>query len=345
MGEAGGWNSGVIMSLLLTPRQLRYRSELYTQFGSLTAAGVSLLQACDMLIRNPPARAFRQPLRRLLDYLTQGFTFSESLSRLPGWLPDFDIALIRAGETSGRLEACFKILANYYEERAQLLRQMIADLAYPFFIVHFAILITPFPQLFLTGNLQAYLTQVLGILVPVYALVFLILLACQGRHGESWRALIERVGRLIPILGTARKELALARLSMALESLISAGVSIIEAWQMAAAASGSPALRRAIAAWPPKLQAGRMPSEAVRDCSEFPEVFASLYATGELSGKLDETLKRLHTLLQDNASRKLRALAQWIPRLIYIAICLAIGWRVLSFWSGYFGDIDKILKL
>ena len=329
------------MPLLLTPRQLRYRSELYLQFSSLTTAGVGLMQACDMLARNPPARSFRQPLLKLLNQLNQGLTFSEALTKLPGWLPEFDIALLRAGEQSGRLEQCFKILAHHYEERAQLVRQMIADLAYPIFIVHFAILIGPFPQLFVTGDVKAYFLGTLKFLVPAYAVIFLLLLACQGRHGEGWRSLMESIGRWIPVLGTARREMAIARLSVALEALIGAGVTIIEAWQLAGAASGSPALRRAIARWVPNLQAGRTPSEAIRASPEFPEVFSSLYATGEISGRLDDTLKRLGVLFQDNASRKMRALAQWIPRLIYIGILLFLGWQVVSFWVGYY---DNILK-
>ena len=47
--------------------------------------------------------------------------------------PPFDIALVQAGEHSGRLDAVFKLLAAYYNDRAALLRQMISDLAYPAF--------------------------------------------------------------------------------------------------------------------------------------------------------------------------------------------------------------------
>ena len=46
-------------------------------------------------------------------------------------------ALVKAGDRSGRLDACFKLLAGYYEERAQMARQMISDLVYPVFLVPF----------------------------------------------------------------------------------------------------------------------------------------------------------------------------------------------------------------
>ncbi len=63
------------------------------------------------------------------------------------WLPSFDLALIEAGEQSGRLDACFKLLALYYSERARMVKQAISDLLYPLFILHMAAFIFPFIEL------------------------------------------------------------------------------------------------------------------------------------------------------------------------------------------------------
>ena len=123
--------------------------------------------------------------------------------------------------------------------------------------------------------------------------------ATQSKHGEKWRARIESLLRRIPILGTARHYLALSRLAAALEALTSAGVNIFEAWDLAAAASGSPALRRAVQPGNRRSTAGQMPSEAVRACPLFPEMFANLYASGEVSGKLDDSLRHLHRLYNE----------------------------------------------
>ena len=71
----------------------------------------------------------------------------------------------------------------------------------------------------------------------------------------------------------------------------------------------------------------------------FPSLFANQYATGEVSGKLDETLHRLHEYYQEEGTRKLRVLAQWVPRLIYLLVALGIAYKVVQFWSGYFQNI------
>ena len=337
---ANFWRPARTMAFIFTPGQFSRRAEFYHQLGQLTSAGLGVVRALEQLKRHPPAASDRAPIGRLLERLGSGGTLSESVRNLGGWLPDFDIALLQAGEQSGRLETSFRLLAQYYEERARMARQMMGDLAYPAFLLHFAVFIFPFAQLFLSGNWLAYFCQTFGVLLPIYGVVGLLIYACQRERGEAWRGVVENVLHRIPVLGTGRRWLALSRLAGALEALISAGISIVEAWELAATASGSPALRRAVIAWRPLVDAGKTPAEAVRDCSSFPELFASQYATGEVSGKLDETLRRLQAYYQEEGSRKLHAVAQWTPRAAYLCIALMIAYRVIQFWSGHFKEIQ-----
>ena len=336
------------MLLIVTPRQLTQRAELYHQLASLLSAGVGMIQALEMIRHNPPGYSFRQPLSQLIAKITEGATVAESMLSLGRSLPSFDLALIQAAEQSGRLPECFRLLANYYNERAQLARRVMADLAYPLFILHFAICIFPVSQLVqLVSRFDVFgfLRAKFILLAPAYAVVFILIVACQGQRGETWRANVERALRWVPVLGPARRNLALARLSAALEALISAGVSIFDSWELAAAASASPALRRAVHGWQVALRSGETPGELVARTSEFPELFANLYQTGEVSGQLDDSLRRLHQHYQEEGSRKLHIFAQWVPRLIYFAILLAIAYQIVSFWSGYYNNVFQQLNL
>ena len=330
------------MPLEFTPGQFTRRSEFYHQLGALTGAGLGLIAGLEQLKRNPPAYSYREPIRRLLEQLNQGYSFSESLERLGRWLPAFDVALLQAGEHSGRLETCLKLLSDYYRDRARLARQVITDLAYPVLLFHFAVFIFPFAQFFTSGNLKAYLVQTLGVLVPIYVGVAALIYATQSRHGEHWRAWLESLLQPVPVLGVARQYLALARLAAALEALLSAGVTVIEAWELAARASGSPALRRTVMAWRPSVNAGQTPAEVVSASPRFPELFASQYYSGEISGTLDQTLRRMQSYYQEEGTRKLHAIAQWTPRAIYFLIMMMIAWRVIHFWMGYFKQIQDI---
>jgi type IV pilus assembly protein PilC len=332
------------MPLIITPRHLNQHAELYHQLGIMIAAGLTIHKALEHLQSHPPSLSLRAPISQLLENLDKGLTISESVQRIGKWVPSFDLALIDAGERSGRLDACFKLRAVYYRERAQMARQMISDLMYPAFLLHFAILIFAFINFIKPGGtFVCLLLTVAGILAPIYAVVFLVIYACQGRRGESWRARIENILRRIPILGTARQDLALARLATALESLLNAGVPIITAWELAATASGSPALDRTVQGWKQPLQNGSTFSELISASGRFPDLFANLYHTGEVSGTTDQTLIRLHDLYQTEGLAKMKALSQWTPKAIYFGILLFCAWKIISFYIGYFGEIDKVI--
>ncbi len=335
------------MSLIISPRQFSRRAELYHQLGQLITAGIPIVRALEQIESHPPSATYHKPLRRLLKELIGGATLAESLQRLD-WLPAFDLALIEAGEKSGRLETCFRLLADYYNERARLIQQVISDLMYPVGLIHFAafifLIVLPYAHSQFNASLLLLFGRAALILAPFYGAVIALIYATQSKHGEHWRAVIESLLRPVPILGRARHYLALSRLAVALEALISAGVNIFEAWDLAATASGSPALRRAVVAWRPKVTAGQMPSEAVRACRLFPDTFANLYASGEVSGKLDESLRNLHRLYSDDGTRKLHAFAQWTPRLVYLLVALVIAYEIVHFYVGYFGQVSDIMK-
>jgi len=328
------------MSLIVTPRQLSQRAELYHQLAQLVTAGIGLIEALEIQRRRPPSQSFREPLDRILEKLAAGTSFTEAVVATGRWLPEFDAALLEAGETSGRLPSCLQLLAEHYTERALLLRQTLGSLAYPVFLFHFAVLLGAFLKfLSPTGGLAIALFQLLAILLPLYAIVGLLLYAIQNRRREGWRGWVEAILHHVPLCGSARRSLALARLASALEALLAAGVSIVRAWELAAAASGSVALKRVVSAWRPRIDDGLTPADLLDQSQEFPELFASMYRTGEFSGTLDETLKRLRVYYQEDGSQKLKAIATWSPKLIYFGVMLMVAWRVVSFWLGYFRQI------
>ncbi len=335
------------MALMVTPRLLAQRAELYQQLASLLSAGVGVLQALDLLHRNPPGPSFREPLAQTRIQIQEGRSFSEALALQGTWMPPFDRALIQAGEEAGRLAESCRLLAGFYEERAQIIRRILGELAYPILIIHFAVLI--FPTSELTGLLQNtrpihFVFAKLSILLPAYAIVFALVYAVQAERAEKFRAIVERILAVVPVVGSARRHLALARLSAALEALISAGVNTIEAWELAAKASGSPAIRKTVLAWRHALESGQTPSELLASSRVFPELFSNLYATGEMSGQLDETLRRLHRLDQEEGSRKLHLVARWAPFLVYIVAVIAIAYQIISFWSDYYRNVGDVLN-
>lgn len=333
--------------MIFTPGQLHRRAEFYHQLSQFSASGIGVVRALEQIRNNPPSRSFREPVQRTLDELAKGASLADSLHRA-AWLPLFDMALVEAGERSGKLDTSFRALANYYNDRATMAKQVLADMMYPLFLFHFAafifLIIIPFAASQFNANLLWLFARAALIVSPVYIFAALITYASQSKHGEGWRAIMEKILHMVPRLGAARRSLALSRLALTLEALINAGVNIFDAWDLAGTASGSPALRKAIAAWKPQVLAGRTPAEAVRESRHFPEMFVNFYSSGEVSGKLDESLSRLHAFYQDDGTRKLHGFAQWTPRLFYVLIMVIIAYEVFQFYTHYFGQVSNIMN-
>jgi type IV pilus assembly protein PilC len=336
------------MPLLITPGQLTSRSELFYQLAQVTASGLGLVAALEILHRSPPRASLREPIARLLSQLREGTTFGGALDRTGTWLPTFDVTLLQAGEASGRLPECFRLLADYYAQRAQLARQVLGFVAYPLIVLHLAILIFPidrFTGLILKGQVLPFALQKLWVLGPLYAGALVLTQALQGTRGPRWRAATERLLNKVPVLGSARRSLALARLTVALDALLNAGVSIIEAWRIAAAASGSGMFERVVADWSPRLAEGSTPAEMVIGSGEFPAAFVSMYHSGEISGTLDDALRRSHVMFQEDGSRRLKQFAFGLAGAFVGCVMLIVALQIVGFWLGYFQQVNDAVNM
>jgi len=334
------------MPLIVSPKHLGLKSDLYHQLANLINAGIGIIQAAEIVEESPPAPSLRKPVRRLIDELKSGGTLTEGVRHLGTWMPEFDRAIIEAAETSGRIEECFHSLSEHYKERALLAKSVISQLIYPMLILHIAVFIFPVDSLIgllLRGEVQAFFLSKAMVLLPMYAILFGLLYMLQEHRGYRWRTHVESILHWTPVLGKARRNLALSHLSGALEALLNAGVTVIESWEVAAKASGSPALRESVERWLPRVRAGITPAQALSQDPTFPKTFSNLYQTGELSGKLDHTLNRLRKIYAEEASRGFHAFSVWLPRLIYWVLLLLIAFQIVKFYSGDFRQIDEII--
>ena len=336
------------MGMIVTPFQLKRRAELYHQLGATISAGLPIVRALEMISTNPAARDSRQTVHQLIRHINAGCTFTESLQRVQGWIPAFDIAMLAAGEMSGRLDSTFKLLASYYETRAKLIRDLISSMLITAATLHVFLLV--FPIDYLVGFVKGIINNQYEACIPfllekfvafggLYGLVFFSIYAAQGQRSESWRETLEGLSNVIPVLRTGLRYLVLSRLAGSLEALISSGVSIINAWELSAQACGSPSLRQRISRWKVQLERGVTPAEMVNQTPYFPQMFANLYHTAEQSGQLDDTLKRLQIYYQEEGFRLLQVFSRIFNGTLYGLMALLVGYNVIRFWMNYYSAL------
>jgi type II secretory pathway component PulF len=337
------------MSFLVTPAELNRRAELYNQLGAMITAGVPLVKALEMSSTSHAIRGSRKTILGLIQNLQEGFTFTDSMKRVQGWMSEFDIALLSVGEESGRLDVSFKLLSNYYATRAKIIHDTISGMITTIATLHVFLLVFPLGylvQFVVKGIFDNDYSQCLPFIIEkiavfggLYGIVLFFIFACQGKRGERWRSLVESIFQLVPLLRTAQRYLVLARLSSALDALTNAGVDVPRSWELSAAAAGSPRLKREISEWKPQIEGGMTPADLVSQANFFPELFANLYRTGEISGKLDESLNRLHTYYQEEGFRLLRLFTRILSGTVYGLVVAIVAYNIISFYAHLYGGM------
>lgn len=319
---------------------LAARAAAYQQLAILLDAGFDLQHALGVLIARPEAGNERRVWQAIALAQRRGLGLSDAIRASRSRWPAFDLALLRAGERSGRLAACLTLLGRYHTNHTNLLRSVLAAATYPLVLLHALLLLGPLPALIRDGDLVAYLTQSLGTLAVIYALLAGLRCVLRQPQRAVWRASLEGILSGVPILGDALRTLALARLASALEALLSAGLGMDEAWSTAGAASGSPALAAATARFAPQLARGISATTLLRASDAFPQEFIYQYQAAEAAGRLDHSLRLLATRYEAAGFQSLRQFCRALPQLLLVVLAVLIGVQIMKAWQAQLPPIE-----
>jgi type IV pilus assembly protein PilC len=283
---------------------------LYRGLASLHRAGVAWPEALATTVGDDPSFAVARA------QVAGGRPLSEALgARLPG----LDLALIRAGEASGRLEQAFEALARRHDDERRRRGQRRAALAYPFLLAHVAALMLPLPDLF-QGHVGTALLWALLPLVPVYALLFVARWTPRNDEPLPYR-----------FPWTSRVEEQDASALDALGNLYDAGVPLLEALPLARRAGPRGRAAMDLARAEGRVREGLDLAGAWR---ALPAGITVGLATAEKAGSLGaECRAAAERLAFDVDIRRQKSTARLGPVLVLVLGAI-VGLRVILFWSA-----------
>ena len=320
------------------------KATLFHELGQLVRTGTPFPKAIEKLARHSSGRA-RASLARIKDSLERGGTVGDSLLAGTPLISPLEACVFAASDRAGRLDAGLEQASQYYAALAEARSRMRARLGYPVFVIHFALLILPLPVIFSEGGglvpfLKAVGAGIGGLWLSAFICVALVraFISAADRNAAADRAL-----RAIPVFGKLRRDFSLGRFCSAYHMQLNAGVNVLASLEASAAAGGSAVLRGAVASALPAVRAGGQVSLALEKTRTFPESFLRAFAIGEETGELDRELQRIGEGYRDAAMRRLEMIAEWIPRILYIAIMAYVGWRIVNAYAGHMREIQDAM--
>jgi len=314
-------------------------SKLYLEFltGVRTQlhAGVPIKTALSNLSSHGRAGRFAA---EVLEHLERGKSFAESLANARSFrVPSPHVALIDAGETSGRLDDIVGKIRDDLERARESRSKIITRLLYPIVILCLAVLLPPL-YLVLSGRADEYLRVQLSFFGPVALLAI-----AWGLRGKivpphsALRELLQNVVRAIPLLGRFLVENALARALSTLGLMLRSGLGFEASLPLVARASGWKFLENEFLEIEKSIRDGATASEGLCGLTGLPKEFHSVIATGETAGTLDEALDRCGRGLEDRANTRIDRFVRIAPVVAILLVGLVVGALAISAFSKALG--------
>jgi type II secretory pathway component PulF len=271
--------------------------------------------------------------------LTDGVGLGEAI-KASREMSSLEQRLVDAGSRGGRLPEVFDELGAHFEDRAAVKRALVFGLAYPVFLVHAAVILPNVPVLVPAG-VTGFLTAVLTPLLIAYATIAALILVWGAARSANPRA-ADGLILSIPLFGAVAGKRALSTSLDVMRLLYASGVPILEAVEAAASACPNAAVGERFVRIRARMVAGESLGQAFTGERDMPTQVLDLVTTGETSGRLDDLLDRAARTLDDEAKLARRALIAGLGVMAFLVAAGMVAYKVISFWSGYFGKINEL---
>jgi type IV pilus assembly protein PilC len=314
------------------------------QLSTMLSGGLSITGAIQTIANEMPNRYFEYVLKDMADKIEKGLSLTDSIRQHPKVFNRLCAAMVMAGETGGSLTDSLERLGEHYENRDKLIRKVRGAMAYPAFVVGFVVLIVVvlmtliiprFATMFeeFNGELPAFTRGFMA----VYDLLIHNILFITGFFAVAITVMIlygktkkghEKYCRLTlatPVFGKIVLMAFVATFCKTLGTLIGAGVSLLDAFQILAGMTNNDLLRQGVLETREKMVEGKNVSQSMEEVGFFPGVAVKMAQIGENSGSLSVVMQKTSEYYE----KKVDGLVSFMLGMLEPVLIITVGGIVL----------------
>ena len=329
-------------------RRKRIRSAdlaaLCWQLTTMVEGGIPITSALETISDDVDNFSLQRVLEQILEKMHRGQPLSESVAEFPKVFNQLTVAMVMAGETSGSLPLTLRRLAEYFDERDKLKKKVITAMAYPIFVFVFIIGIVAFIMAFIIprfrkifdqfgGELPAFtrgfmkfydivrcnIHYITGAVILAVIVVSLVNKTRKGHYTFSKLALA------MPLFGKVLSQGFVAMFCRTMSTLIGAGVSVLEVFDILSGMTGNDIIKAAIVRTRERIVEGSGLSLSLASSGFFPNLVVKMMQVGEESGALSRVLERT----ADYYERKVDSTIKTMISLLEPIMIVTVGGIVL----------------
>ncbi len=325
------------------------------QLATMVDSGIPIAPALDVLTEQIEDRVFKQILKRMRTDIESGSSLSEAAGRHPKVFSDFYVNMIRAGESSGRLDEILDRVAGYLEKVTVLQRKVKASLFYPAFVSVLAFAITTFLIVVIVPKFKEIFTSLGGqlplptqvllmvsdfmghfLVLEVIGVFGMIVLVQMYIHTPAGRAWFDRMTLKLPVIGKLMQKVVIARFARTLATLVKSGVPILGSLEIVAKTSGNKVVEQAVMSARTSIKEGENIADPLSHSKVFPAMVTRMIAVGEKTGELEKMLGKIADFYESEVDAAVTALTSLIEPLVIAILGVVIGGIVVALFLPVF---------
>lgn len=333
---------------------------LSRQIATLFQAHVSPLRIFRLLSAEIENKYLQNILNTIVDDLQAGSSIARALAVHPQVFSSFYVNLVRAGEESGSLEKSFNYLADYMDRSYEVSSKAKNALIYPafvigvFFIVMGLMLTMVIPKVAKIlidsgGELPIYTRIVIGLSDFMSHYIGLILIAFSVIAVGVWQFIKTPVGRRaldeilisLPVMGNLQRKLVLMRLCDNLSTMLTSGISIVQALEVTSDVLGNLVYKEIIDSAIADVKAGRSFADSISEYPEIPGVLAQMIKVGEETGSLGEIVGTLAVFYRREVNNAVDTMIGLIEPMMIVLLGLGVGVLLASVLMPIYSITNK----
>jgi type IV pilus assembly protein PilC len=159
---------------------------------------------------------------------------------------------------------------------------------------------------------------------------------------ESGRAIFDAFLLKVPVLGNLVRKSSVARFTRTLGTLLSSGVSIIDAMNVTAKTAGNTVVAKAIKKAVMAIAEGDTITGPLKESGVFPPMVTQMISVGEKTGGLDDMLAKIADFYDEEVDAAVSAMTSLIEPVIIVIMGAVIGGILVAMYLPMFDIIGQI---
>ena len=349
---------GSILTAELTKSRIKPAElmHLSRQLAAFIRAGIPILDAIQELADSAENKGVKRVMEDIAIDLKAGARLTEAFSAHPRDFPVYYLGILQSAELTGELDTVLDQLSTYLERDLDARRKLKGAMIYPTIVAVMAAVTVAVLALFVMPKFAVFFetldaelpaptraliaaTEFLGnwawlMGLTVVSLIILYVVGTRFRSGRKTRdALLLRV----PVLGTTLEFALIERFTRILASMISAGVPMPRAMEVATNSLSNLVFEDALNQARVEMLSGGGLAGPLSDTKMLPGMAIQMIKVGEATGNLDTQLEVAAQYYERELDYKIKKLATIIEPVVIIFMGGIVGFVAIALVSAMYG--------